>query len=245
MQNMTRILILEDSRDSLTALTAMTEKVSKGVSVIPTNSLEEARAALNGAQQPFQAFLLDINLNPDDSEDLSGMTFAREIRAKREYAFTPIVMITSIANMELAAYRELHCYQYLMKPYNEEDIEQLVGKLLFLSQQGETRENFVMVKKDGVNYKLFCKDMICIKAVPRGVCFVLAKEEMRVPYLSIKQLMEKLPSEQFLQVHRMCVVNLDYIDYIDTVNGLINLKNGETAEVGVTYKNRLLQMIKR
>jgi len=245
MQSVTRILILEDDRDSLAAMAVMAEKVSKGVSVTPVNSLEEARAALNeAAQQPFQAFLLDINLDPDDKEDVSGMTFAREIRAKKEYAFTPIVMITSIANMELSAYRELHCYQYLIKPYQEADIEQLVGKLLFLSQQGETRESFVMVKKDGVNYKLFCKDIVCVKAVPRGVCFVLAKEEMKVPYLSIKQLMEKLPKERFMQVHRMCVVNLDYIDYIDTVNGVINLKNGETAEVGVTYKNRLIQVIK-
>lgn len=242
-QGVTKILILEDSRDSLNAVTAMAEHVSETVAVVPVKSLEEARAALNGAQQPFQAFLLDINLNPDDKKDCSGMTFAREIRAKKEYAFTPIVMITSIANMELAAYRELHCYQYLIKPYRESDIEQLVGKLLFLSQQGETRESFVMVKKDGVNYKLFCKDIICVRAVPRGVGFVLAKEEMRVPYLSIRQLLEKLPKKRFLQVHRMCVVNLDYIDYVDTVNGLIRLKNGETAEVGVTYKNGLLQKI--
>lgn len=241
---MTKILILEDSRDSLRAITAMAERVSKGVSVVPVNSLEEARAALNGAQQPFQAFLLDINLNPEDKEDTSGMTFAREVRAKKEYAFTPIVMITSLAGMELSAYRELHCYQYLVKPYDEADIEQLVGKLLFLSHQGETRERFVMVKKDGVNYKLFCKDIICIRAVPRGVCFSLAKEEMRVPYLTIKQLMEKLPEECFLQVHRMCVVNLDYIDCVDTVNGIINMKNKDTVEIGVTYKNRLKNMIK-
>lgn len=241
---MTRILILEDSKDSLKAITAMVEKVSDRVCAVPVESLEEARAALRQAQQPFQAFLLDINLDPDDKEDISGMTFAREIRAKKEYAFTPIVMITSITNMELSAYRELHCYQYLVKPYNEADIEQLVGKLLFLSQQGETRESFVMVKKDGVNYKLFCKDIICVRAVPRGVCFVLTREEMKVPYLTIKQLMEKLPKERFMQVHRMCVVNLDYIDCIDTVNGLINLKNGETAEVGVTYKNKLIHVIK-
>lgn len=243
-QSVTKILILEDSKDSLNAVAAMAENVSKSVSAVPVNSLEEARAALNRAQQPFQAFLLDINLDPDDKEDISGMTFAREIRAKKEYAFTPIVMITSITNMELSAYRELHCYQYLVKPYNEADIEQLVGKLLFLSQQGETRESFVMVKKDGVNYKLFCKDIICVRAVPRGVCFVLTREEMKVPYLTIKQLMEKLPKERFMQVHRMCVVNLDYIDCIDTVNGLINLKNGETAEVGVTYKNKLIHVIK-
>ena len=234
---MTRILILEDSKDCLRAITAMVEKVSDKVSAVPVNSLEEARAALSDAQQPFQAFLLDINLNINDNEDVSGITFAREVRMKREYAFTPIVMITSLANMELTAYRELHCYQYLVKPYDETDIEKLIGKLLFLSQQGETRDAFVVVKKDGVNYKLFCKDIVCIKAIPRGVNFMLAKENMKVPYLSIKQLLDKLPKENFLQVHRMCVVNQDYIDYVDTVNGLISMKNGERVEIGVTYKS--------
>ena len=234
---MTRILILEDSKDCLRAITAMVEKVSDKVSAVPVNSLEEARAALSDAQQPFQAFLLDINLNINDNEDVSGITFAREVRMKREYAFTPIVMITSLANMELTAYRELHCYQYLVKPYDETDIEKLIGKLLFLSQQGETRDAFVVVKKDGVNYKLFCKDIVCIKAIPRGVNFMLAKENMKVPYLSIKQLLDKLPKENFLQVHRMCVVNQDYIDYVDTVNGLISMKNGERIEIGVTYKS--------
>lgn len=237
---MTRILILEDSEDCLRAITAMVEKVSGHVCAVPANSLEEARAALdNGAQPPFQAFLLDINLKADDSGDISGITFAREVRMKKEYAFTPIVMVTSLANMELMAYRELHCYQYLVKPYNEEDIQKLVGKLLFWSQQGGTGDAFVIVKKDGINYKLFCKDIVCVKAVPRGVHIVLVKEEMKVLYLSIKQLLEKLPGDKFLQVHRMCVVNQDYIDYVDTVNGLIRMKNGGQVEIGITYKNEI------
>ena len=220
---MTRILILEDSKECLDAITVMVERVSGHVCAVPVNSLEEARAALDEAQPLFQAFLLDINLDIDDSEDISGITFAREVRMRKEYAFTPIIMITSLANMELTAYRELHCYQYLVKPYNEEDIRKLVGKLLFLSQQGETREDYVVVKKDSINYKIFCKDIVCIKAVPRGVNFVLLKEEMKVLYLSIRQLLEKLPGDRFLQVHRMCVVNQDYIDYVDTVNGLISM----------------------
>lgn len=236
---MTRILVLEDSKDCLAAITAMLEKVSDSVHAVPANSLEEARAALCNTRQPFQAFLLDINLNIEDTDDISGITFAREVRMRREYAFTPIVMITSAANMELMAYRELHCYQYLIKPYNEQDIEKLVGKLLFLSRQGSTGDAFITVKKEGINYKLFCKDIVCIRAVPRGVSFVLLKEEMKVPYLSIKQLLGKLPREKFLQVHRMCVVNQDYIDYVDTVNGLISLKNGQQAEIGVTYRNEI------
>ncbi|MDE7322905.1 MAG: LytTR family transcriptional regulator DNA-binding domain-containing protein [Lachnospiraceae bacterium] len=234
---MTRILILEDSKDCLNAIAAMLEKVSDRVCAVPVNSLEEARAALEEeAQPPFQAFLLDINLDINDKDDISGITFAREVRLKREYAFTPIVMITSLANMELTAYRELHCYQYLIKPYNQQDIEKLAGKLLFLSQQGETRDAFVVVKKDSINYKIFCKDIVCVKAVPRGVQLVLLKEEMKVPYLSVKQLLERLPDNKFLQVHRMCVVNQDYIDYVDTVNGFIHMKNGEQVEIGITFK---------
>ena len=236
---MTRILILEDSKDSLKAITAMVEKVSDRVCAVPVESLEEARAALRQAQQPFQAFLLDINLDKENRDDISGITFAKEIRTKREYAFTPVVMITSLANMELAAYREIHCYQYLVKPYNEKDVAKLIGKLLFISQQGETRDAFVVVKKEGINYKLFCKDIMYIKAIPRGVNFVLAKEELKVLYLSIRQLLPKLPDEKFLQIHRMCVVNQDYIDYMDIVNGLISMKNGSRLEIGVTYKNEI------
>ncbi len=236
---MTRILVLEDSKDCLNAITVMLEKVSNRVCVVPVNSLEEARAALEEKAPPFQAFLLDINLNMNDKDDISGITFAREVRMRREYAFTPIVMITSLANMELTAYRELHCYQYLIKPYNEQDIEKLAVKLLFLSQQGETRNTFVVVKKDGINYKIFCKDIVCIKAVPRGIQLILLKGEMKVLYLSIKQLLEKLPNDKFLQVHRMCVVNQDYIDYVDTVNGFIHMKNGEQVEIGITYKSNV------
>ncbi|MCM1181939.1 MAG: LytTR family DNA-binding domain-containing protein [Roseburia sp.] len=236
---MTRILILEDCEDSLRAVSAMVERVSEQVAVVPVRSLKAARSALHEAQQPFQAFLLDINLDASDDEDVSGLTFAAEVRALPQYVFTPIVILTSLVNMELQAYRELHCYQYLVKPYSAEEVTSLVGRLLFLSQTGETREPHVLVKKAGVNYKIFCKDIVCVRAVPRGVSLMLLKEELRVPYLTIRQLLEKLPERNFLQVHRMCVVNQDYIDWVDMVNGLINMKNGEQVEIGVTYKNEL------
>ncbi len=81
---MTRILILEDSKECLEAITVMVERVSGHVRAVPVNSLEEARAALGGeAQPPFQAFLLDINLNTGDSDDISGITFAREVRMRK------------------------------------------------------------------------------------------------------------------------------------------------------------------
>ncbi|MBQ5851403.1 MAG: response regulator transcription factor [Lachnospiraceae bacterium] len=236
---MTNILILEDTVDCLNMITRMVENVSDNVHAVPVRSLEEAREALSKPNVSFQAFLLDINLDVNNSEDMSGITFAREIRNMQEYVFTPIVMITSIANMELTAYRELHCYQFLVKPYNEKDIENLISKLLFISRTGETRGDFITVKKEGINYKLFCKDIVCIKAIPRGVNIVMVKEEIKVLYTSIKQLMEKLPNEQFVQIHRMYVVNQNYIESVDMVNGYLKLKTGMETEIGVTYRNQV------
>ena len=92
---------------------------------------------------------------------------------------------------------------------------------------------------------MFCKDILCIKAIPRGVNVVMRKEELKVPYMTMKQILEKLPQEKFVQVHRMCVVNKDYIDYIDMVNSLIKLKNGELVEIGTTYKNGLRKLCER
>ena len=108
-----------------------------------------------------------------------------------------------------------------------------------LFQTGESKEPFVLVKKDGINYKIYCKDILYLYAIPRGVCLVLTKETMKVPYLSIKQIMEKLPEGQFVQCHRMYVVNRSFIDYVDIVNRIIRMKNLQEVEIGVTYKTEI------
>lgn len=234
---MINILLLEDNVQSLKVLKKIVESVSPEITTVAVSSLEAAREALAQKHQTFQAFLLDINLCVEDETDESGIILAREIRRQKQYAFTPIVMITSIANLELQAYRELHCYQYILKPYQQQEIVKLIHKLLF--QTGESVDASIVVKKDGINYKLLCKEIAYIQAIPRGVSIRLAKEEMKVPYVSIKQLMEKLPTDQFIQCHRMYVVNQDYIEYVDLVNGVIKLQNKEQVEIGVTYKNEV------
>lgn len=237
---MTRILVLEDNKDSLKILQSIIEKISADIFVTPVDNRKEAEKAL-AAEEPYHAFLLDINLNEEDTEDYSGLDFAMSIRSMSQYAFTPIVMVTSLAHLELKAYRELHCYQYIVKPYQEEEIQKLIRKVLF--RTGEVSEPSVLIKKEGINYKLLCKDIIAIKAIPRGVDIVLCKETMSVHYITIKQLLEKLPQEIFLQCHRMFVVNRNHIDYIDIVNGLIHMKNGMEAEIGVTYKTKIKEAL--
>ena len=239
---MIRILILEDQEISRKALKEMILSVGNPGQIVVDEAASFSMAKkLIESDVNYSAFFLDINLDESNKDDQSGMEIATFIRGYLKYELTPIVMVTSIAALEMEAYRKLHCYQFLIKPYMKVDVENVVKKLLAL--QNVKEEKSIVVKKDGINYRIKCNAIVYIKAVPRGICLYLKKETMKIPYLTIVKILEQLDKEEFIQCHRMFVVNKKYIDYLDMVNALIHMKNGEEVEIGVTYKSKIKEAL--
>ncbi|GAA0805558.1 response regulator transcription factor LtdR [Faecalicatena orotica] len=238
---MARILILEDDGPSRKALVSMIGRIGAEIKADEAADLGEARNLLTGGGS-YDLFLLDVNLDSKDSSDASGLTFAGEVRDIMKYELTPIVMLTSVASLEIEAYRRIHCYQYILKPYEEEEVQRIVKRVLTHARPAE--KPFVIVKKDGINYKILCEDIIFCKAIPRGVCIYLKNEQMDVPYLSIRQLLEKLQGQDFVQCHRMFVVNKKYVKYYDLVNQMIQVeKYPDEIDIGVTYKAEVRRLL--
>lgn len=234
-----QVLILEDEEQSQKALERILGELSPGIRVLTAATLTDAKNLLE-EKGKIDLFLLDVNLKGTDEEDISGFTFAEEIRKRREYLFTPIVMVTSVASLEMKAYRTLHCYQYLTKPFERKDVEDVVQKVLASVKE----RSYILVKKEGINYKIFCDSIVFIKAIPRGICIYMKKDKMEVLYFSLKQILEKLPTEEFVQCHRMYVVNKRYMEYCDVVNQMIKVRYwDETVEIGVTYKAQIRRIM--
>ncbi len=235
-----KILLLEDVKASRDALVEIIQTIEEQIEVIAIASETEAMAALQ-KEQGFDLFLLDINLEEKKPADTSGMRVAEAIRRMHCYEFTPLVFITSILSLELTSYRELSCYRYITKPFDEQEVRTIIEKVMQHSEEKDKeKEVSIIVKKDGVNYKILCQDIVYIEAIPRGLRLVMKEEQLEVRYLTLKQLLPKLPPEDFIQCHRMYIVNRHYIDYVDTVNRWIKLKNCETpVEIGVTYKTQI------
>ncbi len=236
---MIRIFILEDQDISRNALKEFICSVSDHGEIVvdAAATLEEGRQYVESSVT-YDAFFLDINLDLNNPDDESGVELARIIRKQTRYEFAPLIMVTSITRLEITAYRELHCYQYLLKPYIEEDVKSLVKKLV--STRHDTEEKSIVVKKDGINYRIKCDAIIYVQAIPRGVCLYLKKETMKIPYLTIVKLMEQLPQDAFVQCHRMCVFNKKYVENVDLVNRMIKLSYyEEPIEIGGTYKQKL------
>ena len=150
-------------------------------------------------------------------------------------------MVTSIASLEMTSFREIHCYQYIVKPYDKKTIEDVIRKIVMHDKVVE--EKYIIVKKDGINYKLKCDAIQYVQAITRGVQIKLSKEFVKVPYLTIKEFMKKVDEEDFIQCHRMYVVNKKHIVSFDVVNRMISLEDGNTVEIGVTYKDKIKNII--
>ncbi len=238
---MTHVMILEDDGASLEALAKILMEYSEDVCVHTASSYDEAKELLN-TDIRYGLFLLDVNLEGENREDIGGILFAREIREQFRYTFTPVVMITAVGAMEMQAYRELHCYQYIMKPFLPEEVKEVVKKVLAKERQEE--EPFIVVKRDGVNYQVRCTDIRYIEAIHRGVCLHLRGEDWNIPYMTLKQILSKVPEGMFLKCHRMFAVNRREVEYYDTVNRIVKLKScTDTVEIGVTYKAEIGRLV--
>ena len=94
------------------------------------------------------------------------------------------------------------------------------------------------LKKGGINYQLKCEDIRYLEAIPRGTRLHLVTENWDVPYVTLRQMLLKMPKGMFAQCHRMYAVNKNEVEYYDTVNRIIRIKNcPDTVEIGVTYKS--------
>ena len=234
---MIHVMILEDDKVSAQALEAIIKEHSGRFCVHTASTKEEAEKLLD-TEAPYEVFFLDVNLSGTEREDIGGIQFARKIREQFRYSFTPIVMVTSIGAMEMQAYRELHCYQYLMKPYDQKQVEEVLDKVL--EKESSKPPETVLIKKDGINYQVRCDDILYISAIRRGICMHMKDQILEVPYVSLKQIAGKLPQETFWQCHRMFLINAEEVEYYDLVNRVVKLKGSEDLiEIGVTYKTEI------
>lgn len=201
---------------------------------------EEAEKLLNN-KKTYNGFFIDINLDIENENDQSGIEFARLLRKNRKYEFTPVIMVTSIASLEMTSFREIHCYQYIVKPYDRKTVEDVIQKIVMHDKIAE--EKYIIVKKNGINYKIKCDAIQYVQAITRGVQIKLTKETVKVPYLTIKEFMKKVDLEDFIQCHRMYVVNKKHIVSIDVVNRMIELEDKNMVEIGVTYKDKIKDFV--
>lgn len=169
------------------------------------------------------------------------MAFAREMRNYKKYQLTPMIFITVLADPELYAYRELHSFGYLEKPFSMEDARKLVMKALEYTIPIE-KEKTIWLRKDGILFAVPLHKVICVETRNHILYIHMQEELLEIPYITIKEFMSEADGFGFCQCSRSTVVNKNYIKSVDTINRYISFRGTDKiVEVGPVYRKKFVK----
>ena len=198
----------------------------------------KADALLN--EQQIDLLFLDINM-----PRLSGIEF---LRASTGRANLPMVIITTAyAEYALDGF-ELEVVDYLVKPFSFERFLKACNRAreLYNGRQRPAPSTPVVpapdhffVKADNSLEKVFFEELAYIESRMNYILLHTASRKLIV-YLTLKGLLESLPDDRFIQVHKSFVVNKDCIKSIR--GNTLSLGNAEIP-VSQHYQEEAMRAI--
>lgn len=196
------------------------------------------RGALKIIQtKEVEIFFIDTNLL-----DGSGLVLAKQIRKMDIHKLTPIIFISSEVVQILEAFKTVHCYDYLVKPYNIEDIENIID--LFISKQEENMikegEFTYFDVKGNLKVKLYHDEIIFIEYVSRNCVIHTIKGTYEIKGAALSKIVNDINSSYIIQSHKSYAVNVKFIERLEKVYSKlwnIHFRNyDKIAQLSYKYK---------
>ena len=157
-------------------------------------------------QQPVDLLFLDIQM-----PHITGVEFLRAIRNPPKVIFTTAYEQYAIQGFELDV------MDYLLKPISYERFLKAAWKAkdyFSLKEQPDNSVPYLFVKSNGKLEKITFADILFIEGMENYVAIHLENKKI-ITHSTIKSLLEKLPSKQFIQTHKSYIVSIDKIDTIE------------------------------
>ncbi len=200
-----------------------------------TNPLEALQLI---ATQKIDLVFLDIQM-----PELSGIDFIKAIQGK-----VKVILTTAYSEFALESY-ELDVVDYLLKPIRLPRFLQAVQKAakemeepVTAATQEEDDYIFVKTESKGKLLKINLPDIDYIEGMKNYVAIYCANKKTMV-YTSMKDLEERLPSKDFIRVHKSFIIAIGRITGIE--GNLVRLKDVTTEiQIGENYKPQLMEIIR-
>lgn len=176
---------------------------------------------LTKEESSFQIYLLDVEM-----KSLDGFEVARFIRERDQQAI--IIFITSHVEWMPEAF-EVNAFHYLIKPIDELKVKQVLTKAMEQLSLRKMILQFTIQKKV---YTVYLGEVEYFESMKRKMIIHLKNGEEYEYYGTMKEVIDKVSTQLFTQVHHSFVINMDYVQ----------MKSGETIvlqsgrEIAITKK---------
>jgi len=244
----TNVLVVED--ESIVSKDIQHSLKKLGYNVVGSSSTGEKAIELALELKP-DIVLMDIMLKGE----LTGIEAAETIR---ESINIPVIYLTAYADEgTLAKAKVTEPYGYIIKPFKEIDIHTSIEMALYKHQkvtevrkerdllyslvENKESNDFIFVKSNSRLVKLKTEDIYFVEAL-KDYVVINALNTRYTIHSTMKDIEKKLPSEEFVRVHRSFIVRLDKIAAIEQPN-LILENDKKVIPIGGSYKEELSNRI--
>lgn len=238
---MSKLLIVEDDEVQKIALEEGIREAYPNWCILSTNTYEEAcQILLTSIEQQdyFSMFLLDIQLE-QKSGDMSGFVLAEQIRSYKEYFKTPIMFLTSISEKTQFALATYHCYNYITKPYEIDDILYQIEQMIFT---GYLEENTITITDTNrITHRIMQDDIIYMEFKSHQVIIRTTSGDFVTREHTTPKVLRHL-SSNFAQCHKKYIINLNFVQSYAKANGYLNVKDN-IIPVSRTFKSDIEQIL--
>lgn len=235
-----KILVVEDEQIISMQICDFLENIGYQV-LPPVTNYEEAVVFLH-SEKPDIA-ILDIELEGDKT----GMDIAKYIK---EHIHIPFIFLTIKANREtIERAKLLNPPAYLVKPFKKEDLFASVELALYnfhnahkdkhQSIEEVSSKDAIFIKDHYSFKKLKFSDILFAKSDHVYMQINKKDGERKLIRSTIKKFSDILP-ENFIQVHRSYIINLDYLESFNFPKAVVK---GHEIPVSRNYKEDLLKSI--
>lgn len=208
---------------------ATPEKQEKN-GVYYVNNLAYAKEVLQ--EKRIRFIVIDL----EGAED-EGIDFALFVRGMAEYSLLPIIFLASNRRWEQAAFHEIHCYDFFVKPLKKEDVITILY-LYVMRDSLDAGERTVSFRVHGIVTKIDVEDIVFMRSAQRCISIHQKDKVTHIPYMRLKDCLW----EQYgmLQCHRSVIVNEKYVENVDFTNHYIQLKgNLGQIDIGRKYEQEI------
>lgn len=236
MNNQIRCIVVDDEHGAIEILTNYIGKVAW---LELTASFSDPLEALNYlSRESVDLVFMDINM-----PDLNGLQLSRLIKSNE----THIIFCTAYSEHALESY-EVQALDYLLKPIPFERFLSAVNKMP--TTKGADLKNKAVELTAGHQH-IFIKsgtqihqlDTDRIRFIEKDGHYVVFKTNGKelLSRMSFTQLLELLPVDEFIQVHRSYVIAVNKIEVIQ--NQFLKI-DGKEIPIGDAFKKQFFKRVK-
>lgn len=216
------------------------EVIKSHAGQLPYVNLTHTFTQISVAQKHLRKYPVDLIFLDINMPDMNGIDFYKNIAQD-----TMVIFTTAHSEFAVDGFN-VNAIDYLLKPIEFERFKTACDKaenyLEYLRSGDIEKQNSLYVRSEYSLVKILFSEILYIETMDDYIKIHRKENETVLTLSSMKKMMDKLPKDMFVRVHRSFAVAINCIERITTKNILIN--NSEIP-IGRSYEKDFYNKIQQ